>query len=126
MSSNPKDRHYWTQLRRALAEGNWTGSNPACTPNRNPISWPELFRKFNKHCKGFQDVVEIAAQTQVLGSLLGAYNSDEELDTTKEGPIYPLDSVDDCLVESGRKDDAKKGYEALQQIQVAKLDVRTG
>jgi hypothetical protein len=88
------------------------------------IPWHELFRKFNKHCKGFQDVAEIAAQTQALGSLLAAYNKDEETDGTKEGPTYPLDLVDDCLVEAGRKDDAKSRYEALQQIQVAKLDVR--
>src|SRR6266567_2713700 len=70
--STPKERHYWSQLRSVLTAGQWETPFPAKAPNGTPLSWPELFRKFNKHCRGYGDVSEVGRQVQALALLIGA------------------------------------------------------
>jgi hypothetical protein len=83
---NTKERHYWTQLRAALTAGQWCSAAPAKAPNGQPLSWAELFRKFNKHCRGFQDVAEVAAYTRTLAKLLSDVrpDDDEEIEVRDE------------------------------------------
>uniref|UniRef100_A0A8H7XRF8 TPR-like protein n=1 Tax=Psilocybe cubensis TaxID=181762 RepID=A0A8H7XRF8_PSICU len=81
--SSPKERHYWLQLRGALTAGQWRSEYPARAPNNTLLSWPELLRKFNKHCQGFKDISDVASQTQSLAFLLSArYKDDDENDDT--------------------------------------------
>ncbi|TFK51537.1 hypothetical protein OE88DRAFT_1659604 [Heliocybe sulcata] len=119
--SHGKDQHYWAQLRAALTAGDWASSSPAKTPKGAPLPWPELFRKFNKHARGFTDIAEIAAQTQNLGLLLGGGLESKELDGL-ETPYGCLDLGDECVVPEGRLEDAKAGYDTLKKLESSNLD----
>ncbi|KAJ3560060.1 hypothetical protein NP233_g11081 [Leucocoprinus birnbaumii] len=110
--SNPKERHYWSQLRAALTAGQWRSSFPAKAPNATPLPWSELFRKFNKHCVGFQDVSEIALQTRVLGSLLATDTDDEDVIGNSVQP--PLDIGIECTLSSERIEELQANYESLK------------
>lgn len=129
--SNPKERHYWTQLRAALTAGQWRSSAPAKTPNGVFLTWTELFRKFNKHCKGFQDVAEVATQTYHLAKLLSEPYPDED----EDAEVTPLSG------DSGRRgklhldgesvlaekyfEMASSGYSALKALESSNSDVRS-
>lgn len=110
-----KERHYWAHLRAALSAGQWTAAYPAKAPNGVALSWPELIRKFNKHCKGFTHIAEVAAQNQVLASLLSTGVDDEDVHGNTLRP--PLDLGDECLVPQSRVEAASVGYEALRNLE---------
>ncbi|KAJ3518089.1 hypothetical protein NLJ89_g117 [Agrocybe chaxingu] len=130
--STPKERHYWGQLRAALTAGQWRAPNPAKAYNGAAISWSELFRKFNKHCKGYQDVVEVASQTHALALLLSAPYPDEDEDADFVGPessgdgagedgtatprLGKLDVRGESELPDNRIDEAKTGYETLKSL----------
>lgn len=140
--SNPKERHYWAQLRSALTAGQWRSSHPARAPNGALLSWSELFRKFNKHCKGFQDVAEVAAQTRSLALLVGARYVDDDEDADMDGiPDNEVDNEamvgekeegwrrgtlalgDECVLPEERVEEATSGYEVLNSPESSKFDV---
>ncbi|KAG7085583.1 hypothetical protein E1B28_003136 [Marasmius oreades] len=120
--STPKERHYWTQLRAALTAGQWTSPQPAKAPNGSPLPWSELFRKFNKHCKGYSDVAEVASQTHVLSLLLSANSKDEDQDQPVKSEEYPLDLGDECILPSERIQEATNGYEILKKLESSNFD----
>lgn len=121
--SNQKERYYWTQLRRALAEGQWSSTYPAKTPNGIALTWSELLRKFNKHCKGFHDVAEVASQTHALALLLSANSTDDDQDDPPESGVYPLDIASECSLPEERIEEATAGYEVLKGLKSSNFDV---
>ena len=118
-----KDAHYWTQLRSALTAGDWASAYPAKTPSAAPISWSELLRKFNKHCKCFEDFAEIASQTQALALLLSAQSGDEDQDGVDDTPYGSQAVLDECILPQERKDEALTGYEKLKKLECSNFDV---
>lgn len=118
-----KDRHYWSQLRAALTAGHWSSSSPAKAFNGAPLSWSELFRKFNKHCKGYVDVAEVASQTHALSLLLIANSKDEDQDEPVRPEEYPLELGDECILASERVEEARSGYDILKKIESSNFDV---
>jgi hypothetical protein len=132
--SNPKERHYWTQLRAALTAGQWRSPYPAKTPNGTTLTWPELFRKFNKHCKGFQDVAEVASQTRSLAKLLSEPYPDEDEDAElavstasgdSTGKREKLDLDGESMLAEKYVEMASNGYTALKALQSSNSDVRS-
>ncbi|KAJ3862457.1 hypothetical protein EV359DRAFT_45138 [Lentinula novae-zelandiae] len=117
-----KDRHYWSQLRAALTAGHWSSSSPAKAFNGAPLSWSELFRKFNKHCKGYVDVAEVASQTQALSLLLIANSKDEDQDEIVRPEEYPLELGDECILASERVEEARSRYDILKEIEFSHFD----
>lgn len=111
--SNPKERHYWTQLRSALTAGQWRSPTPAKAPNGALLPWSELFRKFNKHCKGFKEVADVAEMTRVLGSFVAKDRMEDE-DVTGNGMRLPLDAGEECLLDAGRE--MNVNYERLKSL----------
>lgn len=125
--SNPKEKHYWTQLRAALTAGQWRSTVPAKAPNGTPLSWSELFRKFNKHCRGYQEVAEAASRMHALALLLSApyLDDDEDVDASVEtSKGERLDLSGESTVAEERKEEAEAGYKALKAIGSSKFDVR--
>jgi hypothetical protein len=121
--SHQKDKHYWTQLRSALTAGQWSASYPAKAPNAIVLSWSELFRKFNKHCRGFGDVAEVASQTQALALLLAANSKDEDENDAVEGAEYLLALGSECVLPEERVEEASPGYEVLKRLGSSNFDV---
>ncbi|THU76550.1 hypothetical protein K435DRAFT_770978 [Dendrothele bispora CBS 962.96] len=125
--STLKERHYWSQLRAALTAGQWLSSSPAKAPNGSPLPWSELFRKFNKHCRGFADVAQVASSTQALAVLLAASSKsknedqDEWVPESKEG-MYAMELGEECILPAERKKAGIEGYEALKQLESANFD----
>ncbi|KAF6752725.1 hypothetical protein DFP72DRAFT_1133180 [Ephemerocybe angulata] len=119
--SSAKERHYWSQLRAALTAGQWLAQFPAKTPQGAPLSWSELFRKFNKHCKGFNDVSELASQNYGLALLLAthALNEDEDYGDARD---FSLELGHECILPSERVEEATAGYEAVKALQSANSD----
>ncbi|KAH7886691.1 hypothetical protein F5I97DRAFT_2017699 [Phlebopus sp. FC_14] len=118
--AHAKDKHYWSQLRSALTAGQWSSTLPAKAFNGSPLTWSELLRKFNKHCKRFQDVAEIASQTQALSILLGANARDED-----QLGLEPEDEFrlgDECILLPERKEEATGGYETLKRLESKRSD----
>ncbi|KIN96741.1 hypothetical protein M404DRAFT_162388 [Pisolithus tinctorius Marx 270] len=113
--AHAKDRHYWFQLRTALTAGRWGSETPAQAPNASPLSWSRLFYKFNKHCKGFQDVAQIAAQTRLLSLLLGANSVDEDALGNEQAGELRLG--DECVLAPERVEEAAGGYQTLQSLE---------
>jgi hypothetical protein len=141
--SNPRERHYWAQLRSALTAGQWRSPYPARAYKGEPLSWSELFRKFNKHCKGFQDFSEVAAQTHALSLLVGArFVDDDEDDERNTVPDLAADAESvvgekdegrkrgvldlggECILPEERKQEAMSVYEVLKSLDSSNLDVR--
>ena len=120
-----KDKHYWVQLRAVITSGQWDVKSPAKTPNGSFLSWTELLRKFNKHCKGFSDVAEVASQTQALSSLLSAstIHHEPELGCPFSSSKGPLDLGDDCILPEEQFQKAEAGYSVLKDL--PQSDVRT-
>lgn len=112
--AHAKDKHYWTQLRTALTAGHWKAETAAQAPNAKPLSWSQLFYKFNKHCRGFQDVAEIAVQTRTLVLLLEANATD--------GNVLRLGH--ECVLAPERVQEAHEGYQALMKLESKHSDVR--
>ncbi|KAI5983730.1 hypothetical protein EDC04DRAFT_3008055 [Pisolithus marmoratus] len=113
--AHAKDRHYWSQLRTALTAGHWRSKTPAQAPNGSPLTWSKLFYKFNKHCKGFRDVAEIAAQTRLLSLLLGANSADEDvLGNEQDGELR---LGEECMLAPERVEEATGGYQTLQNLE---------
>lgn len=117
-----KDRHYWAQLRAALTAGLWASSVPAKNPHGSTLSWSELIRKFNKHCTGFQDIAEIASQTQALSIWLSANVVDE--DQLGLEPDGQLRLASECMLLPERIQEATAGYQVLKKLQSTRSDVR--
>lgn len=114
--STPKERHYWSQLRSALTAGHWDTPFPAKAINGTSLSWPELFRKFNKHCRGYGDVAEVGRQVQALALLVEAKEGAED----GEGGRLGVDG--ECLVLEEHREEIKMGYDILQSLQSSKFD----
>lgn len=114
--STPKERHYWSQLRSALTAGHWETPFPAKAVNGTSLSWPELFRKFNKHCRGYEDVAEVGRQVQALALLVQAKEGVED------GERGRLVVDGECLVLEEHREETKAGYEILQSLQSSKFD----
>ncbi|KAJ3764211.1 hypothetical protein EV360DRAFT_31862 [Lentinula raphanica] len=117
-----KDRFYWAQLRAALTAGHWTSSSPAKSFQGKPLSWSDLFRKFNKHCKGYTDVAEVASQTHALSLLLLANSKDEDQDEVIRPEEYPLELGDGCILAPERLEEARSGYEVLKKLESSNFD----
>lgn len=111
----PKERHYWVQLRGALTAGQWQASTPAKAYNNSLLSWSELFRKFNKHCHGFKNIVEVSSRTHSLGLLLATATDDEDVIGNTIRP--PLDLGNECMLKEERLEEALAGYEALKGLE---------
>lgn len=122
--ANPKERHYWTQLRAALTSGLWDSDYPGKEPNNTPLKWSELLRKFNKHCSGCSDVAELASQTQALSLLLAANASDQSLDGNDIPPKGPLHLDEECILSEERVAEGMTGFTALQAINSSNTEVR--
>ncbi|KAG6918514.1 hypothetical protein DXG01_013876 [Tephrocybe rancida] len=119
-----KDRYYWAQLRLALTSGQWSSKYPARAPDGTALPWSELLRKFDKHCRGFQDVAQVASYTQALALLLSADLVDEdEDDVPGEGVYeYPVELGQECLLPEERIEDGRVGYEALASLKSSNFD----
>ncbi|KAF9221151.1 TPR-like protein [Gyrodon lividus] len=113
--AHAKDKHYWSQLRAALTAGQWTSSSPAKNFSGCPLPWSELFRKFNKHCKGFQDVAKIAFQTHALSELLGVNATNE--DQLGSEPDNEFRLGDECILLPEQIETATGGYETLKKLE---------
>ena len=120
--STPKERHYWSQLRSALTAGQWDTPLPAKAMNGTNLSWPELFRKFNKHCRGYGDIVEVGRQVQALALLVQAKEGvgEDGKIRTREGARLVVD--EECLVLEEHREEVKAGYDILQSLQSSKFD----
>lgn len=118
---NPKERHYWAQLRTALTAGQWRTHSPAKTPNGAPLSWSELFRKFNKHCRGAQDVANVASHTYTLALSI----SEDSLNEDEDNGVPTLGIDTECLISQERVEKIAEGYEDLQSLESSNLDVST-
>jgi len=119
--AHAKDKHYWAQLRAALTAGHWSSPSPAKAPNASPLSWFHLLRKFNKHCKGFQDVAEVVSQTQALCMWLGADAVDLDQLGTEDNDDIVL--ADECILPLERIEEGKGGYEILKKLNSNNFDV---
>ncbi|KAH7922423.1 hypothetical protein BV22DRAFT_1197440 [Leucogyrophana mollusca] len=117
--AHAKDKYYWAQLRAALTAGQWS-SSPSKAPNGTLLSWSELLRKFNKHCKGFTEVAEVASQTQALSLLLGANVKDEDQYGNELDDALIL--TGDCTLPEERIEEARGGYEGLMKLETKNLD----
>ena len=130
--STPKERHYWSHLRSALTAGQWETSLPAKALNGTPLSWPELFRKFNKHCRGYDDVAEVGRQVQSLALLMWAKETAEAAGVQQSGQDTAGDNEEgkrgllalgeECLVPAEHREEAKAGYDILQSLQSSNFD----
>ncbi|KAF7329082.1 hypothetical protein MKEN_00168700 [Mycena kentingensis (nom. inval.)] len=120
--STTKDKHYWGQLRAALTAGQWAAPYPAKAPNGAALSWSELFRKFNKHCSGYRDIVEVASQTQALALLLAANSKDQDRDDPPEDATYALELGGDSMLPEERVPEATAAYEALKKIESSNFE----
>lgn len=118
-----KEKHYWSQLRSALTAGQWLAQFPAKDPRGSQLSWSELFRKFNKHCKGFNDVSELASQNYGLALLLASnsLNEDEDYASVRD---FSVELGDESVLPPERIEEAVEGYETLKKLQSANSDVR--
>ena len=141
--TSPKAAHYNLQLQSALCRGAWADSAAARAPNGEALSWPELFRKFRKHCpgqEGIEPVISmtlclgvtnrapnstasavIASELQTLSVLLigsktpvGGERSTAALDGDIKADATPLSLGDEMILESEWHDEAKKSSEAIQ------------
>ncbi|KAI0027951.1 hypothetical protein K488DRAFT_80919 [Vararia minispora EC-137] len=113
-----KDKYYWGQLRAALTSGAWGSSAPAKAYRGTPISWSELFRKFNKHNPGFREVEEVANCTQHLSLLIVGDSSDDALDGGQvPTDQYALDLGEECVIENGRSEEATETFERLKSFE---------
>ncbi|KIK96970.1 hypothetical protein PAXRUDRAFT_137268 [Paxillus rubicundulus Ve08.2h10] len=113
--AHAKDKYYWSQLRAALTAGQWNSTSPAKGLNGRSLPWSELVRKFNKHCKGFQDVADVAFQTQVLSELLATNATDE--DSLGSEPDSEFRLGEECILRLEQIEKATVGYEALKQLE---------
>lgn len=118
--AHAKDKYYWAQLRAALTSGQWSSPSPGTAQNGSPLSWFHVLRKFNKHCKGFQDVAEVASQTQALFLLLGADTEDVDQLGLEDGDELVL--ADECLLPPERIEEARGGYETLRSLNSENFD----
>ncbi|KAJ2923781.1 hypothetical protein H1R20_g13313, partial [Candolleomyces eurysporus] len=119
--SSVKEKHYWSQLRSALTAGQWLAPFPAKEVNAKPLSWDNLFRKFNKHCKGFNDVSELASHNYDLALLLASssLNEDEDYADVRD---FSVELGNESVLPSERIQEALKGYETLKALQTANSD----
>lgn len=131
---NPKERHYWTQLRAALTAGQWSSASPSKTPNGHPLSWSELLRKFNKHCKGFQDFAEVAAHTRALANLLSEIrpdddesgeSADDERLTADTGGSGSLGVEREVVLGGAYLEQASSRFDALKALESPNFSVRS-
>lgn len=119
--AHAKDKYYWAQLRAALTAGQWSSPSPGTAQNGSPLSWFHILRKFNKHCKGFQDVAEVASQTQALFLLLGADTQNvDQLGLENDDELV---LGDECLLPPERIEEARGGYETLKSLDSKNFDV---
>jgi len=119
--AHAKDKHYWAQLRAALTAGQWSSPSPAKAPNGSPLSWFHLFRKFNKHCKGFHEVAEVASQTQALCMWLEASATDTDVLGVESDDEIVL--PDECVLPPERIEESKSCCEILKELNSNNFDV---
>lgn len=121
--ANAKSQHYWKQLRETLTAGRWGDPFPAKTPSGGPLSWPELLRKFNKHCPGHSHAAELALQTQSLSLLLSVKAAGADLDGNDVSSPNQLALGQECMLREERLEEAAAGYNALKGLETANSDV---
>jgi len=121
MSVSIKERHYWSQLRAALTAGHWRSSIPAKAQNGAALPWKELLRKFNKHCKGYKHLADIASYTQLLAHLLSTDVEDEDVVGNSVEP--PLDIGMECSLEMDGYEEALATYEVLKGLETNNSNV---
>lgn len=123
--SNPKAIHYWTQLRLALSSGSWSSTEPAKAPNGAPLSWSELLRKFNKHCKGFNEIAEVANRTQGVSVWLSGAEGDDDADGggSNQVSLYPLQLGQECILSEERRPEARASLDLLLSLGTSNSDV---
>ncbi|KZT66935.1 TPR-like protein [Daedalea quercina L-15889] len=120
--SSPKGQHYWKQLREVLTAGRWGDPFPAKTPSGGPLSWPELLRKFNKHCPGHSHAAELALQTQSLSLLMSAKAAGVGLDGNAASAANQLALGEECMLHEERLEEAAAGYQALKGLETSNSD----
>ncbi len=121
--STTKDKFYWSQLRAALTSGQWSSPSPSKALNGTALSWSGLFRKFNKHCKGYEDVTEVASQTHALALLLAASSKDDDQDDAPRTGEYSLELGDESVLAEERKGEAQTGYDILKKSESSNFNV---
>ncbi|KAF9059567.1 hypothetical protein BDP27DRAFT_1341214 [Rhodocollybia butyracea] len=113
-----KSQHYWSQLRLALVSGQWASSDPAKNPSGQPLPWPELFRKFKKHCASDRELIEVVEQVRELALLISV---NESLRSNSDGgehgeeDEYLLELGNECMLAPERIDEARTGYDVLKK-----------
>lgn len=124
-TTNPKARHYTTQLRTALCAGSFASPNPAHLPNSPgtaSVSWPELIRKHTKHCTAAKEDAHervVATACRDLALLIGAGGTSGDVDERAvDGDGVWEDEQELTLREEGklvpeRREEARKAGEAL-------------
>ncbi|TFK98375.1 hypothetical protein BDV98DRAFT_606935 [Pterulicium gracile] len=122
--AHPKDQHYWAQLRSTLTTGQWSSLSPAKTPHASPLSWSELLRKFNKHCRGFSDISQVVTHTRTLALLLRANSKDDDQDDVSAEEEWPLSLGSTCKLAEERKEEARVAYDALIKLNCNHHDTR--
>jgi hypothetical protein len=119
-----KSEYYWAELRAALTAGKWSIAYPGKTPTGKALSWSELLRKFNKHCKGFTDVAEVANYTQNLALLLEWF--EQPVDGSSEVDLrsaLPLGLRKECQLPEERLEEMTDSYNTLKTLQIWSADV---
>ncbi|KAF8582936.1 hypothetical protein K439DRAFT_1634845 [Ramaria rubella] len=116
--ANPKALFYSSSLYIALTAGEWASEAPAKALKRTALSWPELLRKFRKHCPHDHELAEIASHTQALSLLVirTRQTTPEALDGDHTHPAHPLTLGKECLLREERHQEAQLGYDALQKL----------
>ncbi|KAF4584022.1 hypothetical protein EYR40_002520 [Pleurotus pulmonarius] len=121
MASNGKDKYYWTQLRSVLTQANGISSILQRHQMASPLHGRNYFEKFNKHCRGFEDVCEVASKTRLLGLFLGANSKDEDQDD----PLSPgreLVIGDECTLPEERVAEGQEAFDELKKLEASNFD----
>jgi hypothetical protein len=113
-----KNQFYWTELRAVLTAGKWDVPFPSSSPSGATLSWSELLRKFNKHCPGSEDIIEIANRTQALALLLGA-----DQRNVQSEPLGSLSLGNECVLSQERVEEADDSYKTLKKLKSSNFDV---
>jgi hypothetical protein len=119
-----KSEYYWAELQAALTAGKWSTTYPG---TGKVLPWSELLRKFNKHCKGFTDVAEVANYTQNLALLLEWF--EQPVDGLSEVDLrsaLPLGLGKECQLPEERLEGITDSYQALKKLQIWNADVCLG
>lgn len=111
-----KDKHYWTQLRTAITAGQWDSDLPGKDSKGKPLNWANLLRKFNKHCPGQNEFVEVVSQTHHLFLQLAAGQQKSAIRVPQLSQTSLLDLGDDAILPAERQQEGRAGYDVLNAV----------